>query len=167
MGVKYALTWIYLRYFPRNHPQIIPFRESKLTRLFQGFFCGKGKASMIVNINQCAATFDETYHALKFSAIAKQVYNTYADVSNNVSPLRYSIPISGVSGLISGCSMLVEFVVSLPWFVAFSWSPDFLPPQNLTHYKITIWSVSVLTLISPGKIVLKTSALGKLAKSLK
>ncbi|KAG7275810.1 hypothetical protein CRUP_038290 [Coryphaenoides rupestris] len=51
----------------------IPFRESKLTKLFQAFFCGRGKASMIVNINQCASTYDETLHVMKFSAIAKQV----------------------------------------------------------------------------------------------
>ena len=56
-----------------NNQKNIPFRESKLTRLFQGFFCGKGKASMIVNVNQCASAFDETLHALKFSAIAKKV----------------------------------------------------------------------------------------------
>ncbi|KAM8966879.1 kinesin-like protein KIF20A [Pelodytes ibericus] len=51
----------------------IPFRESKLTRLFQPFFCGKGKACLIVNINQCASTYDETLHVMKFSAVAKQV----------------------------------------------------------------------------------------------
>ncbi|KAM4705475.1 kinesin-like protein KIF20A [Rhinophrynus dorsalis] len=51
----------------------VPFRESKLTRLFQPFFCGKGKACMIVNINQCASTYDETLHVMKFSAVAKQV----------------------------------------------------------------------------------------------
>ncbi|KAJ3611488.1 hypothetical protein NHX12_021503 [Muraenolepis orangiensis] len=51
----------------------VPFRESKLTKLFQNFFCGKGKASMIVNITQCASTYDETLHVMKFSAIAKQV----------------------------------------------------------------------------------------------
>uniref|UniRef100_A0AAV2L2N8 Kinesin motor domain-containing protein n=1 Tax=Knipowitschia caucasica TaxID=637954 RepID=A0AAV2L2N8_KNICA len=51
----------------------VPFRESKLTKLFQSFFCGKGKASMIVNINQCASTYDETLHVMKFSAVAKQV----------------------------------------------------------------------------------------------
>ncbi|XP_066925185.1 kinesin-like protein KIF20B isoform X2 [Clytia hemisphaerica] len=56
-----------------NHQTIIPFRESKLTRLFQNFFLGKGKASMIVNISQCASVFDETYHVLKFSAVAKQI----------------------------------------------------------------------------------------------
>ncbi|XP_060631322.2 kinesin-like protein KIF20A [Anolis sagrei] len=55
----------------------IPFRESKLTRLFQPFFCGKGKACMIVNINQCASTYDETLHVMKFSAIAKQVIQTF------------------------------------------------------------------------------------------
>lgn len=56
-----------------NHPTIVPFRESKLTRLFQSFFLGKGKASMIVNVSQCASLFDETYHVMKFSAIAKQI----------------------------------------------------------------------------------------------
>ncbi|CAH1784367.1 unnamed protein product [Owenia fusiformis] len=58
------------------HPKdtkIIPFRDSKLTRLFQSYFSGKGKASMIVNINQCATMFDETLHVCKFSAIAKQI----------------------------------------------------------------------------------------------
>lgn len=54
-------------------PSYIPFRESKLTRLFQPFFCGKGKACMIVNINQHASTYDETLHVMKFAAIAKQV----------------------------------------------------------------------------------------------
>lgn len=57
----------------RMKPSYIPFRESKLTRLFQPFFCGKGKACMIVNINQHASTYDETLHVMKFSAIAKQV----------------------------------------------------------------------------------------------
>ncbi|XP_072113322.1 kinesin-like protein KIF20A [Mobula birostris] len=52
---------------------IVPFRESKLTRLFQAFFCGKGKACMIININQCASMYDETLHVMKFAAIAKQI----------------------------------------------------------------------------------------------
>ena len=51
----------------------MPFRESKLTRLFQSYFLGKGKASMIVNISPCASVFDETYNVLKFSAVAKEV----------------------------------------------------------------------------------------------
>nr|XP_055073052.1 kinesin-like protein KIF20A isoform X1 [Misgurnus anguillicaudatus] len=60
--------------FPlRTKTHYVPFRESKLTRLFQGMFCGRGRASMIVNINQCASTYDETLHVMKFSAVAKQV----------------------------------------------------------------------------------------------
>ncbi|XP_068044503.1 kinesin-like protein KIF20A isoform X2 [Anomalospiza imberbis] len=61
---------------PKMKPSYIPFRESKLTRLFQPFFCGKGKACMIVNINQHTSTYDETLHVMKFSAIARQVIQT-------------------------------------------------------------------------------------------
>jgi kinesin family protein 20 len=64
-----AVHFIYCR----NNQKKIPFRESKLTRLVQDLFSGKGKASMIVNVNQCATSFDETLHTLKFSAIAKKV----------------------------------------------------------------------------------------------
>lgn len=64
---------IYTIFTPRLRPTYIPFRESKLTRLFQPFFCGKGKACMIVNVSQCASTYDETLHVMKFSAVAKQV----------------------------------------------------------------------------------------------
>lgn len=57
-------------------PQVVPFRDSKLTRVLQGFFCGQGTSSMVVNINPCASIYDETLQALKFSAIATQVRNT-------------------------------------------------------------------------------------------
>ncbi|XP_060097286.1 kinesin-like protein KIF20B [Heteronotia binoei] len=53
--------------------QHIPFRESKLTHFFQGFFSGKGKVCMIVNISPSAAVYDETLNVLKFSAIAQNV----------------------------------------------------------------------------------------------
>ncbi|NXJ46513.1 KI20B protein, partial [Spizaetus tyrannus] len=53
--------------------QHIPFRESKLTHFLQGFFSGKGKVYMIVNISQCASVYDETLNVLKFSAIAQKV----------------------------------------------------------------------------------------------
>ncbi|XP_027131332.1 kinesin-like protein KIF20B isoform X1 [Larimichthys crocea] len=53
--------------------QHVPFRESKLTHYLQGFFCGRGKACMIVNINQCASMYDETLNVLKFSAVAQKI----------------------------------------------------------------------------------------------
>lgn len=37
---------------------------------------------MIVNINQCAATYDETLHVMKFSAVAKQVGQVPCDGGN-------------------------------------------------------------------------------------
>merc|ERR1712142_829188 len=66
-------TMKYNQTHPANKHQMVPFRESRLTRLFQTFFQGKGRAMMIVNVNQLASTFDETLHAVKFSAIAKEV----------------------------------------------------------------------------------------------
>ncbi|KAM8898713.1 kinesin-like protein KIF20A isoform 1-T2 [Spinachia spinachia] len=54
-------------------PQVVPFRDSKMTRVLQGFFCGRGTSSMVVNINPCSSIYDETLQALKFSAIATQL----------------------------------------------------------------------------------------------
>jgi len=64
-----------------------PFRDSKLTRLFQSYFTGQGRASMIVNVNQCASMFDETLHAIKYSAIARQV--SVLQESLSVSDCQY------------------------------------------------------------------------------
>uniref|UniRef100_A0A6J0TB41 Kinesin-like protein n=1 Tax=Pogona vitticeps TaxID=103695 RepID=A0A6J0TB41_9SAUR len=57
----------------RLKQNVVPFRESRLTRVFQGFFTGRGQSCMIVNINPCASSFDETLHVAKFSAIASQL----------------------------------------------------------------------------------------------
>ncbi|XP_013917425.1 PREDICTED: kinesin-like protein KIF20A [Thamnophis sirtalis] len=57
----------------RLKQNVVPFRDSKLTRVFQGFFTGHGQSCMIVNINPCASSYDETLHVAKFSAIAGQL----------------------------------------------------------------------------------------------
>ena len=50
----------------RKH-QLIPFRESKLTRLFQSYFTGSQcKVSMIVNISQSSNLFDEVSFLAKY-----------------------------------------------------------------------------------------------------
>ncbi|XP_037836535.1 kinesin-like protein KIF20B [Kryptolebias marmoratus] len=51
----------------------VPFRESKLTHFLQFFFCGAGRVSMVVNVNQNSSCFDETLNVLKFSALAQKV----------------------------------------------------------------------------------------------
>lgn len=72
-----VLLYMFSYYINRSRaPQVVPFRDSKLTRVLQGFFCGRGTSTMVVNINPCASIYDETLQALKFSAIATQVRNS-------------------------------------------------------------------------------------------
>ena len=62
--------------------RVVPFRESKLTRLFQNYFVGtgkgkslrQGKITMFVNVSNSASVFDETIHVLKFSALTSKVH---------------------------------------------------------------------------------------------
>ena len=51
----------------------IPYRISKLTRLFQAYFEGRGMVKMIVNFNPSLSCFDESVGVLKFSSIANQI----------------------------------------------------------------------------------------------
>ncbi|XP_061105163.1 kinesin-like protein KIF20A isoform X1 [Conger conger] len=84
-------------------PQVVPFRDSKLTRVLQGFFSGRGRSCMVVNINPCASTYDETLQALKFSAIATQLVHgpaTKTRVAYILSLLREAEPKLNDSSLI-------------------------------------------------------------------
>ncbi|XP_073507513.1 kinesin-like protein KIF20A isoform X2 [Phyllobates terribilis] len=74
---------------------VVPFRDSKLTRVFQAFFTGRGKSCMIVNINQCSSTYDETLHAMKFSAIASQLVQAPA-VKMNLPTIQSLIKESSI-----------------------------------------------------------------------
>ncbi|XP_066502774.1 kinesin-like protein KIF20A [Hoplias malabaricus] len=81
-------------------PQVVPFRDSKLTRVLQSFFCGHGRSCMVVNINPCTSTYDETLQALKFSAIATQLVHgpsTKTRVAYILSLLREQNTLSGNS----------------------------------------------------------------------
>lgn len=73
MKKKAFLLCLYWVFSPFRLLQHVPFRESKLTHYLQGFLCGRGKVSMIVNINQCASMYDETLNVLKLSAVAQKV----------------------------------------------------------------------------------------------
>ena len=67
--------------FRAMEERLVPFRESKLTRLFQNYFVCRGerektrqgKITMFVNISNNASVFDETLHVLKFSALTSKV----------------------------------------------------------------------------------------------
>ncbi|XP_022091701.1 kinesin-like protein KIF20B isoform X2 [Acanthaster planci] len=110
-------TLRYNQNHPKSQPKIIPFRESKLTRLFQSFFLGKGKASMVVNVNQCASGFDETIQVLKFSAIAKQVTTVTSKLDN-----KWKVPAAAGPKLVPSRALslalrqsLSSGRVSVPW----------------------------------------------------
>jgi len=53
--------------------KIVPFRESKLTMLFQEYFTGDQNILMITNINPRKEDFEETMRALNYSCIAKEI----------------------------------------------------------------------------------------------
>uniref|UniRef100_A0A0C9PU48 Sub_2 protein n=1 Tax=Fopius arisanus TaxID=64838 RepID=A0A0C9PU48_9HYME len=50
-----------------------PFRESKLTRLFQQALSGKEPMALIVNVNPLPNLYEETQHVLNLAAIAKNI----------------------------------------------------------------------------------------------
>lgn len=53
--------------------KLIPYRESKLTKLFRDAVTGKEQFSLIVNVTTEPNLFDETLNVLKFSAIAQKI----------------------------------------------------------------------------------------------
>ncbi|XP_058789708.1 kinesin-like protein KIF20A isoform X2 [Phymastichus coffea] len=57
----------------QKNDSIGPFRESKLTRLFQRALSGKEQISLIVNVNPVPNLYVETQNVLNFSAIAKKI----------------------------------------------------------------------------------------------
>jgi hypothetical protein len=56
-----------------TNKKIVPFRESKLTMLFQEYFQGDQNIIMITNINPGREDFDETLRVLSYACIAKEI----------------------------------------------------------------------------------------------
>lgn len=59
-----------------NSLQLVPFRESVLTKIFRDFFEGEGRAALIVNVNSAPSEYDEMVQALEFATITKAVKTT-------------------------------------------------------------------------------------------
>ena len=51
----------------KGSKMIIPYRESKLTRLLQDSLGGNTRTYVICNLNPTAEFIDETYHTLEFA----------------------------------------------------------------------------------------------------
>lgn len=67
-----------------------PFRESKLTRLFQRALSGKEQIALIVNVNPIPNLYTETQNVLNFSAIAKKIVIEPKKIRRQVSNSRFS-----------------------------------------------------------------------------
>lgn len=53
--------------------KLVPFRESKLTMLFQEYFQGEQNIIMVTNINPSKDDFDESIRVLSYSCLAKDI----------------------------------------------------------------------------------------------
>nr|CCA19026.1 kinesinlike protein putative [Albugo laibachii Nc14] len=71
---------------PSHLQKIVPFRQSKLTKLFQESFVGRdsGPLVMIVAVNPSIQEFDETLRTLKYSAVARELVRP----KQNASPSK-------------------------------------------------------------------------------
>jgi kinesin family protein 20 len=71
-----ALRWNQTN--PNKVAHVVPFRHSKLTRIFQDHFLTGSKMLMIVAVNPHPGDFDEARQALQYGAIAKEVRSLLA-----------------------------------------------------------------------------------------
>ncbi|CAI5746139.1 unnamed protein product [Peronospora destructor] len=73
---------------PPSLQKMVPFRESKLARLFQDHLVGNdhGPLVMIVAVNPSCHEFDETLRTLKYSAIARKLVRTRSSIPRKAAP---------------------------------------------------------------------------------
>ncbi|ETN22027.1 hypothetical protein PPTG_02083 [Phytophthora nicotianae INRA-310] len=73
---------------PPSLQKMVPFRESKLARLFQENLVGNdhGPLVMIVAVNPSSHEFDETLRTLKYSAVARELVRTRTSIPRKAAP---------------------------------------------------------------------------------
>ncbi|XP_063994913.1 kinesin-like protein KIF20A isoform X2 [Diachasmimorpha longicaudata] len=77
-----------------RHDHIGPFRESKLTRLFQQALSGKEPLALIVNVNPLPNLYEETQNVLNFAAIAKKIIIQPKKDKRKKSRTRFSLVVA-------------------------------------------------------------------------
>ncbi|XP_015124972.1 kinesin-like protein KIF20A [Diachasma alloeum] len=78
----------------QRHEHIGPFRESKLTRLFQQALSGKEPLALIVNVNPLPNLYEETQNVLNFAAIAKKIIIQPKKEKRRRSRTRFSLVVA-------------------------------------------------------------------------
>jgi hypothetical protein len=77
-----ALRWNQLH--PDRHPRVVPYRNSRMTRIFQGPL-SDGRAFMVVTVDPTAGNYDETSSCLRYAAVARDI-STVARVVRPTGP---------------------------------------------------------------------------------
>eukprot|EP01028_Stygiella_incarcerata_P002406 TRINITY_DN14491_c1_g1_i1.p1 TRINITY_DN14491_c1_g1~~TRINITY_DN14491_c1_g1_i1.p1 ORF type:complete len:1167 (+),score=444.86 TRINITY_DN14491_c1_g1_i1:100-3600(+) len=98
-----ALRWNQLH--PTLRPKIPPFRDSKITRMFQDGLSGASGVVMIVNVSSLPSDHDETLHVLRYASIAQDI-QTYSrvDLAWKAKPKQTKMlpeDMEGVDGYVS------------------------------------------------------------------
>jgi len=71
-----------------TNKKIVPYRESKLTMIFQEYFQGDQNIIMITNINPRREDFEESMRALTYSCIAKEIKPIKSKIVNYLKKKR-------------------------------------------------------------------------------
>uniref|UniRef100_A0A1B6CSF6 Kinesin-like protein n=1 Tax=Clastoptera arizonana TaxID=38151 RepID=A0A1B6CSF6_9HEMI len=82
----------------KSEKLMIPFRDSKLTQLFENALIGQESITMIVNVNPSIELYEETQHVLKVSAIARQIILEPKHKSSHIRLSRFSQVINNQKG---------------------------------------------------------------------
>jgi len=59
----------------KNKKAVVPYRESKLTRILQNALGGNSKTAMIAAISPASVNYDETLSTLRYANQVKQIKN--------------------------------------------------------------------------------------------
>ena len=91
--------------------RLVPFRESKLTMLFQEYFQGDQNVIMVTNINPRREDFEETVRALNYSCIAKEIKPIKSKIV--VNPIRKQVKIINQANNINETSIFKKNEISV------------------------------------------------------
>ena len=87
-----------------GQPHVLPYRESKLTKILHEYFHEDNNLIMIANINPRVEDFEESMRVLNYAAVAKDIQPIKSKIDNvrKISFERVGIPIQRANSYIAG-----------------------------------------------------------------
>jgi len=140
---------------PGEKAKMVPFRNCKITRLFQDALVGLGNVAMIMNANPARSEQEETQHALRYAAVASQIVITRkVDTGRSGGRRGCMTPDMGAQAaertqLIEVCAtpvsvdtVMMVMIADLPFFLQDLWQEidDLKQATTLPHFHIIVSS---------------------------